>query len=153
MEIDDEIATFLRPGPFSVVIASTDNERTPDVVRGWAPHILEDCGAIEVFVGREPSLKMVENLRANGVMALSIANVTTFQALQLKGRCTEIGEPEPEDAEHVSDHVDQIAVGAAQLGFSEAAMRALGVRDVIRVRFVPDFLFDQTPGPEAGKQR
>jgi hypothetical protein len=39
MEIDDEIATFLSPGPFSVVIGSTDAEQRPEVVRGWAPRI------------------------------------------------------------------------------------------------------------------
>jgi hypothetical protein len=153
MEIDDEIATFLRPGPFSVVIATRDADRTPDVVRGWAPQINADCGAIDVFVGREPARRLIDNVNDNGAMALAVCNVNTFQALQLKGTCTEIGEPSTEDSERVRDHIDQFAVSVAQIGFSEQAMRAVGVSDVIRLRFVPDFLFDQTPGPEAGKAR
>jgi hypothetical protein len=86
-------------------------------------------------------------------MALAVSNVKTFQAIQLKGTCTEIGEPGPEDAERVRDHVEQFAVNAADLGLSLEAMRALGVSDVVRLLFVPHLLFDQTPGPEAGKQR
>jgi hypothetical protein len=86
-------------------------------------------------------------------MALAVSNVKTFQAIQLKGVCTEIGEPGPDDGERVRDHIEQFAVNAADLGFSLDAMRAVGVSDVVRLLFVPDLLFDQTPGPEAGKQR
>jgi hypothetical protein len=153
MEIDDELAVYLRPGPLSVIIATCDAERTPDVVRGWGSHILDDCGAVEFFVGREPARKLVENLRHNSAMSVAVCNVSTFQALQLKGKCIEIGEPSLEDTERIRDHVDQFVVGVLQVGMAEAVSRALAVSDVIRLRFVPDLLFDQTPGPEAGKQR
>ena len=153
MEIDDELAVYLRPGPYSVIVATCDAERAPDVVRGWAPRVVNGCAAIDVFVGRLPATQLVENVRDNGAMAFAVCNVLTFQALQLKGKCIEVGEPAEGDAEQVRDHIEGFVAGAIQLGFPEEVLRAVGTCDVIRLRFVPEQLFDQTPGPDAGKQR
>jgi hypothetical protein len=153
MNIDDEVASYLRPGPFSVVIATCDDQQTPDAVRAWGPRLLDDRSTIEFFVGREAARKLLENLSMNRAIAMAVANMTTYQTVQLKGQCTEVGQPEPGDLEWILAHNEAFAAIVPLVGVAEAAARGLMVTDVIRLRFVPDSLFDQTPGPEAGIQR
>lgn len=153
MELDDEVASFLQPGPLSVVVCTRDAEKRPDVVRGWGPRVLDDRATIEVFVGRGPAWKLVENVRDNGAMALAVSLVTTYQTVQLKGKCVEVGEPEECDFEHIRSHVDGFVAGIDDIGMSGPAARGAAVTDVIKLRFRPESIFDQTPGPEAGKPR
>lgn len=153
MKIDDELASFLQPGPYSVMVANCDGGLVPEAVRAWGPKVLDTGESIDLFVGRQPAGKLVENLRTSDLMAVAIANVTSYQALQLKGRCIEIGEAEPEDHVRVAAHGEAFVKGLRMVGVSVQAGRGMLVSDVIRLRFVPELLFDQTPGPEAGSQR
>ena len=153
MEIDDELATYLQPGPYSLIVASSDRDRLPDAVRAWGPRVHDDRKGLDLFVGREASRKLVSNLAANDTIALSIANVTTYQALQLKGRCIEITEAQPEELAQVHKHSEAFVAGVQLIGISERAARGMLVSDVVKLIIAPDLLFDQTPGPEAGSPR
>lgn len=153
MVIDDELATFLEPGPFSVVVAACDADLMPETVRAWGPRLSADRESIEVCVGRAPARRLVEDLRAGGTMAMAIANVTTYQAIQFKGRCVDIGEADAAASDRVRAHGEAFVAGLARMGIGERGARGILVSDVIRLRFVPDRLFNQTPGPDAGVPR
>jgi hypothetical protein len=153
MEISDELATYLRPGPFSIIVATCDQQLAPNAVRAWGPKVLDDRRTVEVFVGRAAALRLVENVRTGGAIAMAIGNMTTFQGVQLKGRCVEIGEPEADDHAGIRAHNEQFVAAAQRIGMAEQAARGMLVTDVIRLRLVPEALFDQTPGPEAGTRR
>ena len=153
MEIDDELATYLQPGPFSVMVANADSGLRPEVVRAWAPCVSSDGQSIAVCVGRRAAGRLLRNLRGDGRLALSICNVTSYQSLQLKGRCVEIGEADPEDLARLWEHQEAFVAGVQQTGLREQAARGLLVSDVIRLLFIPESLYDQTPGPEAGAAR
>ena len=153
MEIDDELATYLQPGPFSIIVATCDENLVPEAVRAWGPKVLEDRQTIELLVGRAPARRLVENLSKSSAMSVSIANVTTYQTLQLKGLCVGIDEPESEDSSRIRVHNDAFVASLALVGVSPEAGRGTTVSDAIRLRFVPEALFDQTPGPGAGIQR
>ena len=153
MQIDDELATYLTPGPFSIIVAAADLDRTPETVRGWGAALLRDHRTIDVCVGRAPARRLVQILHRRDRVAMAIANVTTYQALQLKGHCVEIGEAEDADRARVRAHGEAFVAGLQRVGMSEACARGMLVSDVIRLRIVPDALFNQTPGPDAGMQR
>jgi hypothetical protein len=153
MQIDDELATYLRPGPYSVIVAACDDSLSPEVVRAWGTRLLDDGRTIDVCVGREPGRRLAAVLGKRGAMALSIANVTTYQALQLKGTCLEIGVADEADRDRVRTHGAAFVAGVKSVGISERAARGCLVTDVVRLRFAPELLFDQTPGPDAGAPR
>jgi len=153
MEIDDELATFLQPGPFSVIVAACSVELEPETVRAWGLRLLDDRRTIEVCVGREPARRLVELLHQRDAVALAIANITTYQALQLKGRCVELGEADDADSARVRAHGEAFVEGLQQVGIGAEAARGMLVSDVVRLRIVPDRMFNQTPGPEAGQPR
>jgi len=153
MTIDDELAAYLTPGPFSVIVAACDGRLTPETVRAWGTRLLEDRRTIDVFVGREPARRLVDDLRGQGAMAMAIANVTTYQAVQLKGRCTDIGEADESDRRRVRAHGEAFVDGLCRVGIGERAARGILVSDIVRLRFVPEHLFNQTPGPDAGTSR
>jgi hypothetical protein len=153
MEIDEELKSFLQPGPFSVIVASCDSALTPETCRAWGLVVNVEHEAIDLCVGRAPARRMIETLGNNDALAVRISNVTTYQAIQLKGRCIDIGEPGKDDRIRVRVHGDAFVAGLRLVGISEQAARGMLVSDVVRLRFVPDVLFDQTPGPQAGTQR
>jgi len=153
MQIDDELAAYLQPGPFSCIVASADPELRPETVRGWGLRMHGDRSAIDIFVGREPSRRLRDNLSKNNAMALAIANVTTYQTVQLKGKCVAIGEPSVADLLRVHAHGEGFVRGVQLVGVSEHAARGSLVADVVKLILDPEALFDQTPGPEAGVQR
>lgn len=153
MDLDDELATFLEPGPFSVIVAACDGNLTPETVRGWGTRLSGDRRSIDVFVGREPARRLLEDLRAAGAMAVAIANVTTYQAVQLKGRWAGVDEADDDGRARVRRHGEAFVAGLGRVGIGEQAARGVLVSDVVRLRFVPDRLFNQTPGPDAGVPR
>jgi hypothetical protein len=86
-------------------------------------------------------------------MAVAIANITTYQALQMKGSYVEADEAGREDLARLRAHGEAFVRGLQLMGITEEAARGILVTDVVRLSFVPETLFDQTPGPEAGTQR
>lgn len=153
MRIDDELASFLVPGPFSIVVAACDANGVPECVRGWGAALQSDRHTIDVCVGRAPARRLVEIVRQHDRVALAVANVTTYQALQLKGRCVDVGDATDADRRRVHEHGEGFVAGLKRVGIGEAGGRGMLVSDVIRLRIVPDALFDQTPGPSAGSPR
>jgi hypothetical protein len=153
MHVDDELASYLVPGPFSIAVAGCNAENVPETVRGWGAILREDRRTIDVCVGREPAKRLIEILRRHDRVAVSIANVTTYQAVQLKGRCVEIVDAEDADRRRVREHGEGFVAGLQRVGLSETAARGLLVYDVMRLRIVPDTRFNQTPGPGAGMPR
>jgi hypothetical protein len=153
VEIDAELVTYLQPGPFSAIVANCNSQLVPETVRAWGQSVTEDLQAIDLCVGRQAARRLIENFQQTTAVSLAIVNVTTYQAIQLKGRLLEVGDPSAEDRIRVRQHGDAFVAGVARVGVSEAAARGTLVSDVIRIRFVPELLFDQTPGPQAGTQR
>ena len=104
-----------------------------------------------VFIDRPSATSAVANLRDNGRIAVCFVDVLTLRAVQLKGRCVEVGDPSPEDWPAIEQHRDGFAEAASMIGYPKHLIRNLWSTQVVKVRFVVEDVFDQTPGPGAGK--
>ena len=73
--------------------------------------------------------------------------------MQVKGVVTVVREPEAADLERVERHVRSFVAEAERIGAPVELSRRMFVRSgLVAVGFSIDEVFDQTPGPTAGRR-
>ena len=156
--IDDELKSYLESGP-SVVVGTRDAGLVPEITRAWGPRVSEDRRSVSVCVPLATSAKTLANLASNGRIALSCALPTNIKAVQLKGACIETTEPDAADLAAVEQHREVFAARNERIGVPRHMVELLWRRELetsqvlVKIRFVPEQTFDQTPGPNAGSLR
>ena len=156
--IDDELKDFLESGP-SVIVGTRDAGLAPEITRGWGPRVSEDRRSVSVCVPLATSAKTLDNLASNGRIALTCALPTDVKSVQLKGTCIETSEPDAVDLAAVEEHREVFAARNEHIGVPRHMVETLWRRELepspvlVKIRFVPEQAFDQTPGPDAGSPR
>jgi hypothetical protein len=148
--IDVELRSFIEADR-AIVVASRNKDLVPHSQRAWGPRVSEDGRSIELFVDRPAATTTVANLRDNGRIAVCLTQIDTNRSVQLKGRCVEVGDPEADDWSAIEEHRQGFTRATAMLGFPADMIRNLWSTQVVKLRFVVDDIYDQTPGPKAGK--
>jgi hypothetical protein len=154
--IGDEMKTFLE-GPVSVLVGTRDSRLVPEITRAWGPRVSEDRQRVSLCVPLTTSRKTLDNLEGNGEIAVTFSLPTNYRTFQLKGRHAKVAEPDSMDLAVVERHRDAFATVNEPLGqprqqveaFWRAEIETLAV--LVKILFVPEQVFDQTPGPGAGR--
>jgi hypothetical protein len=154
--IDHKLAMFLESG-VSVILGTRDTGLKPELVRGWGPRVREDGRRLDICLALGGAEATLENLRANGQLAMTVAHPCTYRSVQIKGRCVAIAEPDHDDLAAVERHRDAFARQSEPVGVSQAFSLAFWQRELVRspvlvrISSAPERIFDQTPGPRAGE--
>src|SRR3954468_15074331 len=149
--IRTDVANLLEAGP-SINIGTVDRTGLPDVTRGWGTWVLHDPERVRVLV---PALgaRTLENVADHGPIALNATEVETHRSFQLKGRVTAV---EPATRDDLALGVEYRRRFFAAVKETEAIDLELIERMVpetfVALEFEVDDVFDQTPGPTAGKR-
>ena len=151
LSIDDSQRNLIESGA-AVSVGTRSRDLAPDALRAWGPRVSADRRSIAVFVDRPHSQRCVANLQDNGRIAICFVDIHTFRALQLKGRCVEIGDPGPDDWAWIERHRTAFTEATVEMGFLAEVVRNMWSTQVVKLRFVVEEFFDQTPGPQAGKE-
>jgi hypothetical protein len=150
-----EVKAFIERG-VSVMLGTRDSELVPEIVRAWGPRVSRDRKGLSVCVAMAAGAKTVANLRDNGRLAVTFALPADSNAIQLWGRCTGTGPPQPDDLTAVHQHREAFTQLNKSLGVPPPFIEALwqrelaGSPDMVAIRFVAEQIFNQTPGPGAG---
>jgi len=156
VSIGDELKTFLE-GPVSVLVGTRDSRLVPEITRAWGPRISEDRRSVSLCVPLATSRKTLDNLEANGEIAVTFSLPTNYQTFQLKGRHAKAAEPDWTDLAVVERHRDAFAAVNEPLGQSHQRVETFWRAEIetsavlVKILFVPEQIFDQTPGPGAGR--
>ena len=156
VSIGDELKTFLE-GPVSVLVGTRDSRLVPEITRAWGPRISEDRRSVSLCVPLATSRKTLDNLEANGEIAVAFSLPTNYQTFQLKGRQAKAAEPDSTDLAVVERHRDAFAAVNERLGQSRQRVETFWRAEIetsavlVKILFVPEQIFDQTPGPGAGR--
>jgi hypothetical protein len=148
--VDADLKAFLESG-VAVLVSTGDAERRPSVTYGWGPRVRDDGRTIDVFLDAPRARQTLENARANGRMAMTVAGPVSYRSVQLKGEFADTGAPTSDDAAWVARHREAFVVETSLVGDPPDKIRAMWMDDIVRVSFVVERAFDQTPGPGAGK--
>jgi hypothetical protein len=146
--MEEDLKTFVE-SEVTVYVATRDADLQPEAAFGWAPRLLSDS-EIEVFLDREASVRMIANLRQNRQVAITVASPLTHRTVQLKGWCSDIREPGPDDAARLERHHNQVTEVLRARGMPAHVTRTFWSTDTVRLRCTIESRFNQTPGPGAG---
>jgi hypothetical protein len=140
----------------SVMVGTRDSELVPELVRAWGPRVSEDRQHVSVCVAMAAGAKTIANLRDNGRVAVTFALPANSNAMQVWGRCIGTGRPHRDDLTAVEAHRHAFAEVNKGIGVPLPFITALWQRELagspvmVRIRFVAEQIFNQTPGPDAG---
>jgi hypothetical protein len=154
--IDDDLKVFLE-GPVSVLVGTRDSRLVPEITRGWGPRVSEDRKTLSLCVPLATSRKTLDNLEGNGAIAVAFCLPTNYRTIQLKARRATASEPDGMDLAAVERHRDAFATVNEPLGQPRQFVEAFWRTEVetnaalVKITFVADQIFDQTPGPGAGR--
>ena len=144
--IDAALATYLEGVP-AQYISTADAGTNPIIGRAWGLRVT-DGHTVRAVVGADAST--VANLETTSRAALVVADVATYRSVQVKGTLVAV---EPATA------TDHVIYQGYQREFT-AALRSAGrttpmdevwPASIITVTIDVDAVFDQTPGPGAGR--
>ncbi len=155
--IDEELKAFLE-GPVAVVVGTRDSRLAPEITRAWGPRVSEDGALVSLCVPLATSRKTLDNLDGNGAIAVVFALPSNYQAIQLKGRRATTAEPDERDLAAVDRHRAAFAEVNVPLGQTHHRIELFWRAEIetsptlVKITFAPEQIFDQTPGPGAGRR-
>jgi hypothetical protein len=150
VRLSEDLAEFIA-GPILMTIGTRDARNRPMIGRGTGARVWDDRAGVSVSISDWLWPETLGNLRETGAIAVTFVRPDTYEAYQLKGRARIRG---PEEAE--------IAAGAEYVRRASEMLSSLEVplpliacwltdRDLQIADFTVDRVFEQTPGPRAGR--
>jgi hypothetical protein len=155
VSISAELKAFLESG-VSVVVGTRDADLVPEITRAWGVLVSKDRKSISLCVPLATSQKTLDNLAGNGQITVCCSLPTSYKTVQLKGQCVETADPRRADLTAVERHREAFGRLNDRIGFRRQRVETFWQRELetspvlVKLRFVPEQIFDQTPGPDAG---
>ena len=152
--LDEDHASFIQGG-VSVVVATRDAALVPHAVRGCGCRVSRDRRRVTVLVEPARVGTALEDIAANGLVAVVFSQPSTHRTIQLKGADARLVRVTAADravsARHLETWVDELT----GIGYSREfarVVRGLADRNLAAITFTPSSAFQQTPGPGAGER-
>ncbi len=150
--LDPALVEFIHGG-VAVGVATRDDDLRPEFSRGWGPQVSADGRSLRMCVTAPVGSRMRANLEQNGAVAVGFSPPTIARAIQVKGVAGAVGEPETADLERVERHFRSFVAEAGRIGAPAELSERMFVRPgLVAIEFSIDEVFDQTPGPTAGRR-
>ena len=150
LEIGGGIRAHILENAGTILVGTRDATLTPEITRGWGPTILPDGHTIDLCVSLSAGAKTLDNLRDHEELAVTFHQTVTYKTVQLKGRFLGSGELTPQDWEAVERQKNILMEQAKVHGIPPSIGSRILTPDLVRIRFVVQQAFEQTPGPGAG---
>lgn len=151
-KLSPELVTFVESG-VAVSVATRDGANRPAATRAWGPLVSEDGRTLTLCLIAPPGSATRANLEQNGRIAVGFSPPTIARAVQVKGVAVEVGDAGRDELERAGRHFEAFCAEVEAIGFaSELAGRIYGRADFVSVTVSIEDVFDQTPGPTAGRR-
>jgi hypothetical protein len=150
--VTPELAALMRRR-VSIIVGSRDAGHRPHLMRAVGCRLAPDRRELTLFMVGTSSLAVLDDLRANRLIAVVFSEPSTDRTLQLKGDDARIEASAPGDHALVQHYIDCFADEISMLGFDRELVKTLfqyEPQDLVAVRFTPREAYEQTPGPNAG---
>lgn len=149
--IPDSIVHLLETG-VSVMVGTRDARLMPECTRAWGIQISPDRHAVTIFLSETFAGETIDNLRANGMIAVTCTRPTDHMTCQLKGQARRITPVTSSDLELSQRWHREFSAELKAVGLSSSLSEGLIVEPTVAVEVDVIEAFDQTPGPGAGRK-
>jgi hypothetical protein len=151
--LSDATANFIER-ELAIDLGACNALRRPSTCRGFAARVSPDRRRVTVYVRRPEALQLLQDVVAQDQLAVVFCLPETEVSIQLKGRQVGIAAAAEDELPHIRDYCARFVEGVVRLGFERAfaeAYMAIVPQEMVALSFTPEAVFDQTPGPLAGR--
>ena len=149
--IPDSIVQLLQTG-VSVMVGTRDASLMPECTRAWGIHVGTDRGTVTVLLAESIAGKTLDNLRENGMIAVTCTRPTDHITCQLKGKVRSMKSVNSAQQKMSRQWHHEFVAELKAIGVPSALGEAWIVEPTVAVEMAVTDVFDQTPGPGAGKR-
>jgi hypothetical protein len=139
-------------GGVAVVVATRDQQLRPAITRGWGRDAPGEGAALTLCVSAAPGSQTLSNLEDNGAVAVTFSLPTSYRTVQVKGAVVDLCAPTADHLARVEEHVAAFVDEVERVGVPRALARRFVGPDLVAVCVAVRELYDQTPGPNAGRR-
>lgn len=154
LKLAEDVIRFIESG-VSITAGSRDARCVPSMARVLGCRVADDGCTVQFWMVASQSAQLLLDCRTSNRMAAVFSQPTTHRTLQIKGDDVVEVAVMADDHAAIAEHMRGFGAEVAPLGFGRAFTQAFFQHhpgDVIAVRFTARELFDQTPGPDAGRK-
>lgn len=148
--LTSELVEFMEGG-VSLLIGTRSAELRPAGRRAFGARIDAEQSAATVFVPACGAELVLANLKDNGQVAATFARPLDNRALQLKGRCLNVHETSAAERAFQDRYFAAFSEALLLLGQQPKLLRRVRYFPSYAVTFRIESMFEQTPGPDAGR--
>lgn len=152
--LDDSQSAFIN-GPVSISVASRDSNLVPSLARAYGCRLNGGRREVTIFLPIARSTTVVGDLRAGAPVSVVFSRPSTHRTLQLKAPRAQVAPLAMGDREILLSYAECFGGEIRSLGYPETFVRAMvapAAEDAVAVTFSPEAVFEQTPGPGAGRR-
>jgi hypothetical protein len=137
----------------STIVSACDAALRPSIMRAVGSTITDDGRLVTVYLARNQSRQLLQDIVAGGRVAVVFAEPSTNRAVQLKAQRARSRNATAADQAVLARYLAAMEKQIALAGFAPPLTRAMlahEMAEVVAIEFEPQAAFDQTPGPTAG---
>jgi hypothetical protein len=150
--LPDQLLEFLEDATIAIV-GTRGPGRAPNVHRPSGFRAGEDRKSVICYFPDVFLEGLSSALEDNGEIALTVSQAPSHETYQLKGTCIDSGPVASDDLRVYEAYLARAVPRLAPIfGLPEAVLRENIPPPTVRVRFAVREVFDQTPGPGAGRR-
>lgn len=138
----------------SVNVASRDERLRPSAMRAMGSAIDPDRGTVTVYLARRQAAQLLRDIESSGCIAAIFSEPPTHVTVQLKATTAATRPATEDDRPALDRYLASMEREIERVGHPPALTRAMlawRLEDLVAVTFVPEQVFEQTPGPKAGQ--
>jgi len=145
-----DVMSILEAGT-SLIVGTVGTDGEPRATRAFALTVVDGTtNRVRVVISADDPV-VVDHLQT-GRIAVTAADVRTLRSAQLKGRIASVDAPADADRALLVEHSESFFRAISEIdGHDVVVSRQLLPLDVVCVEMIVDELYDQTPGPTAGR--
>lgn len=149
--IPRQVFDLLQTG-ISVIVGTRDATLMPESTRAWGIRVGRDRTSVTIFLTAAISGKTIQNLRENGLVAISCTRPTDHVACQLKGRLRRIRPTVQRDRDSSKTWHREFVGELVAIGVPADLCEAWITEPALAIDIDVTDVFHQTPGPGAGEK-
>ena len=150
--LDEAHAAFIQ-SRVAINVGARDADNIATLTRALGCRLSADRRVVTVFVSVPRAQALLDDVRANGAIAVVISRPSTHHTIQLKGTDAVIAPIADSDRAAIAEYLESFVEDLVGIGYKKNFARIVltGMDDeVVAVTFTPTAAFAQTPGPGAG---
>lgn len=151
--LSDSTVAFIQR-EVAIDVASCSSDLRPSACRGFACRVSPDRQRLTICVRRGEASQLLQDVLGQDTIAVVFCLPATETAIQIKGRHVSLSAANAEDLACVERYRNAFVDGIVRLGYAREfglSYMATEAGQMVAVSFTPEVVFEQTPGPMAGR--